>query len=84
MSNFEVHNGLTGGLIKSLRVKIVKRGLLISFDNFLADIHNRLGAGKSQVIRRMLPTEDGETFNRSITTRVTEVLNQVAKNIFKR
>jgi len=56
--------------------------LQIGFDNELFDIHNNKGAGKSKTIRRMLPTEQGETFNRSITLRIREVVNAVAKKIF--
>lgn len=74
---------LTGELLKSLFVKVTTRGLKIGFDNKLADIHNRRGAGKSKTVRRMLPTNKGETFNRSITTRLREVLAKVANNIFR-
>jgi hypothetical protein len=75
---------LTGELLKSLSVSITKNGLSISFDNKLADIHNREGAGKSKTVRRMLPTNKGEQFSRSITTRLKEVLDRVAKTIFKK
>ncbi len=74
---------LTGKLLKSLRVRITNKGLSISFDNKLADIHNREGAGKSKTVRRMLPTEKGEQFSRSIRVRLTEVLDRVATKIFK-
>ena len=59
---------LSGELHKSLKVFGV--GLLsqyyvlrIQFNDFLADIHNRRGASKKKVIRRLLPTENGEEFN---------------------
>ena len=74
---------LTGELLRSLFVRVTKRGLSISFDNKLADIHNRLGAGKSKVIRRMLPTNSGEQFNRRITKRLFEIMDRLAKQIFK-
>ena len=45
---------------------------MVGFSNFLADIHNRLGASKKKVIRRMLPTNKGETFNLNI--RVSDAL----------
>ena len=75
---------LSGQLLKSLFVKVSRKGLIIGFDNKLADIHNNKGVGKSKTVRRMLPTEEGEEFSRSITTRVREVLDRVAQNIFKR
>lgn len=74
---------LTGQLLRSLKITATKLGLKISFDNKLADIHNRKGAGKSKTVRRILPTKKGEQFSRSITMRLKEVLNRVAKNIFK-
>ena len=75
---------LTGELLKSLIVKVTNKGIKISFDNKLANIHNKEGAGKSKTVRRLLPTEDGEEFNRSITIRAREALNRIASNIFKR
>jgi len=62
---------LSGKLHKSLSTKAIITNvagrsflvLKIKFDHFLADIHNRLGAGRAGVVRRMLPTESGETFN---------------------
>jgi len=75
---------LSGEMIKSFFVKIIRNGLSIGFDNELADIHNRQGAGKSKVIRRLLPTKKGEQFSRSIRKRVREVLTQTANKIFKR
>jgi hypothetical protein len=59
---------LSGELHNSLKVFGV--GLLsqyyvlrVQFTDFLADIHNRRGASKKKVIRRLLPTEGGEEFN---------------------
>jgi len=50
---------IAGGFWKSSRLVIV-------WDHYLADIHNRQGAGKKKVVRRMLPTNGGEQFNRRI------------------
>tara|TARA_R110000851_G_scaffold114211_1_gene239288 strand:- start:2233 stop:2820 length:588 start_codon:yes stop_codon:yes gene_type:complete len=74
---------LTGKLLKSLFVKVLKNSVVIGFDNKLANIHNKEGAGKSKVIRRMLPTNKGEKFSRSITIRLSEALTKVARGIFK-
>lgn len=74
---------LTGTLHRSLSSLFKRGALIIQFKNFLADIHNRRGAGKSKVIRRMLPTEKGEQFNRRINKvmvdQVKEAVNKVAK-----
>ena len=75
---------LTGELLKSFFVKVTSRGLEMGFDNELADIHNRKGAGKSGTARRMLPTNPGESFNRSITNGLEELLVKLAKKIFNK
>lgn len=69
----------TGKLLKSL--KVIRRGkrLIALFQNELADIHNRLGAGKSKVVRRMLPTEDGEQLSRNIMKNLRGILAKVIK-----
>ena len=56
----------TGGLHRKFRVFMKRKALIVQFNHFLANIHNKLGAGKSKVIRRLLPTEKGESFNRRI------------------
>jgi len=74
---------LSGGLHKSLKVNtkggfLTNFRLVVLFKNKLADIHNRLGAGKSKVKRRLLPTNKGEKFNRKITT---TLFNEVKKSV---
>ena len=75
---------LTGTLLGSIfsRPKGSNK-IVIGFDNFLADIHNRLGAGKAKVVRRMLPTNEGETFSDNVFKGVLAGLNRVAKRVFK-
>lgn len=62
---------LSGQMLTSLRVRTIgsttSRRVEISFDDEVAVFHNKLGAGKSKVIRRLLPTESGERFNRRIS-----------------
>ena len=75
---------LTGKLMKSLFIKAVGTNKIrIGFDNFLADIHNRQGAGKSKTVRRMLPTEIGETFTDNIFKAVLARLNKIAGRVFR-
>jgi len=67
----------SGGYFKNFR-------LIISYKHFLADIHNRRGAGRSKVIRRLLPTFKGEQFNRRISLVLKKQLqNAVDKTIIK-
>lgn len=60
----ELHNSLKVYGIGLLSKTYVLR---ISFNDFLADIHNRRGASKKKVIRRLLPTNNGEEFNYGLT-----------------
>lgn len=80
---------LSGGLHRSLRVfvkggLVTSRRLIVEFKSFLADIHNRLGAGKkAKVIRRLLPTKSGERFNRRIEQAIIFELNKAVNKIVK-
>lgn len=68
----------SGELHKSLKSYLKNTALVIAFQHFLADIHNRRGAGKAKVVRRMLPTEAGEKFNRTITA---VIISEVKKAV---
>ena len=75
---------LSGQLLKSIFV--IPKGanrIILGFNNRLADIHNRQGAGRSKVVRRMLPTNEGETFTDNVVLAVGRRLRKVADRIFK-
>lgn len=65
-----------GGFLKTFRLRI-------GFKNKLADIHNRQGAGKSKVIRRLLPTQFNEKFNRRITSFIFDSLKKATEKVAK-
>lgn len=73
---------LSGQLLNSLQITPKKSDIEITFTDDLFNIHNKDGAGKSKTVRRMLPTNKGEQFSRSITLRFREIASQVAKKIF--
>jgi hypothetical protein len=75
---------LTGKLIKSLKVVLGTDRVNIRFDNEKFVYHNNDGAGKSKVKRRMLPTEQGEKFNKQITISIKESLSRLIQKIFTR
>ena len=80
---------LSGDLHKSLKSFIAGLALksftlVISFDHFLADIHNRRGAGKIKQVRRMLPTKNGEEFNRRISLVILNQLKNAVGKVAKR
>jgi len=72
----------TGKMLESLQIKQIrgKNGLLIAFRNRLSVIHDKLGAGKSKVIRRLIP-RTGEEFKSSITKLIKKLfVNNVRKS----
>lgn len=81
---------LTGKTYKSLIIKT--KGsftarffkLVIQFKSNLSKFHNKLGAGKSKVVRRMLPTEGGEKFNRRITRVMLDRLELSVQKVVKK
>jgi hypothetical protein len=73
---------VTGKLLKSLSWELEGKFLILKFGNIIADYHNRLGAGKSKTIRRMLPTRRNEVFNRVIDKKVRDALKRYAKKLF--
>jgi hypothetical protein len=50
----------------------------------LAEIHNSLGAGRIKKISRILPTESGETFNRSLTSFIQRTVDSAIKSVIAR
>jgi hypothetical protein len=73
---------LSGQLLNTLKITPKESDIEITFTDELFDVHNKQGAGKSKTVRRMLPTNKGEKFSRSITLRFAEIASLVAKKIF--
>ena len=78
----------SGGLHRSFKV-FTKGGfrrrfrMVFRFNDKLADIHNRRGAGKSKVVRRLLPDKQGERFNRTIEKKILSELRKAVDTIAK-
>jgi len=83
-SRSPVNLNLSGQLIKSFKAILKSDRINIRFDNEKFVYHNNEGAGKSKVKRRMLPTEQGEKFNKQITTSIRESLERLIQKIFTR
>ena len=49
-----------------------------------ADFHNRLGAGRSKVIRRLLPTVKNERFDPKVRERIVNVFFGAARRAIKK
>jgi hypothetical protein len=78
-----VNMKLSGQMLSSLSVDVVGNKLRISFSDEVADYHNRQGAGKSKVIRRLLPTNEGERFNRNIRLAFQSKIGRIIKRIVR-
>lgn len=63
---------LSGKMRNSLIISNIKNGLKLRYTDEKAEYHDRLGAGKSKVIRRMLP-DTGESFSRVITQKLRQL-----------
>lgn len=78
---------LSGQMLSSLIVRKIGGGMTkrieILFDDEVATYHNKLGAGKSKVKRRLLPTESGEKFNRRITRLNITLLEKSVSTILR-
>ena len=77
---------LTGKMLESdLVAKGDNKGTLeIKFKGKIARYHNDEGAGRGKVIRRLLPTKNGETFKKVIMQRIIKRLNQLVKSLTQR
>ena len=75
---------LSGQMLKSIFTKFNKAGFIIGFKSSLADIHNRQGAGKSRIIRRILPNKSGEEFNKSIQVDIQKFLEKSRRQLLNK
>jgi len=70
----------TGKMLKSIKSKKFRNFLRVWFTDPKAKYHDKLGAGKSKVIRRMAPKpKDGENFNAGIRKRIVNALKNAVK-----
>jgi len=74
---------VTGKMMKSLEYKKITNGVRILFTDEKALYHNKLGAGKSKVKRRIMPIDEGEEYSRVITSRLTNAFRKLM-SIFSR
>jgi hypothetical protein len=60
---------VSGKMLNSIKTRITKTGFVLWFSSSIAKYHDKEGAGKSKVIRRMLP-RDGEKFRIDIQNKL--------------
>jgi hypothetical protein len=72
----------TGKMLRSIKTRISGSGVVIFFSDENAKYHNDQGAGKSKVIRRILP-RDGEQWARQIANQIKASLSKAIKKVTK-
>jgi hypothetical protein len=70
---------VSGDMLKSLSSKKTKTSFFVFFKSKIAEYHDSLGAGRSKIIRRLLPTKRGERFTKVIQNRIIKALNDAVK-----
>lgn len=66
---------LTGKLLNSIKVKVYSDAVRVWFSDKKAKFHDEMGAGKSKVLRRLLPRGDNkEQFNAGIRKRMLNAM----------
>jgi hypothetical protein len=73
---------VTGKMLRSLKSRRTKSGISMFFSSGIAKYHDRLGAGKSRVIRRMLP-RGNEEFIFKIRNKVRNIFAKAFRLAFK-
>jgi len=74
---------LTGQMLRSLISRRTSSGFTVYFTSPIAKYHNDLGAGRSKVIRRLLPLAGStEQFKHIITKEIQASLRKMAKEAF--
>ena len=58
--------------------------IVFTFAHYLADIHNRRGAGKAKVIRRLLPSNEGEQLNKKINDVILAQLRKAVEKVVQK
>lgn len=72
---------LSGKMLNSLKSRIVKDGRIrLWFSDEKAKYHDKLGAGKSKVFRRLLP-RGIEEFNRAIQLKINEAAGESVRDL---
>ena len=78
---------LTGKMMRSLFCRVNGNRTNIGFKSKIADFHNRLGIPRKSginIVRRMLPTNRGEDFNRSIEIAIQRLLDTIVRRFINK
>ena len=78
-----VNMELSGKMMNSLKYSVKAGFISIFFTDKKAVYHNTEGAGRSKVIRRLLPTEPGEEPSTRIKSKIKEELTKIRNYLVK-
>lgn len=70
----------TGQMLNSMYLEKKGSKIILGISDYKAQYHNDLGAGKSKVIRRLLPTKSGEKFITNIDSRLKRLGKLAVQN----
>lgn len=74
---------LTGTMLRSIKVRLIDGGFAVWFSSGIAKYHTLLGAGKSQIKRKMLPVDQGDEFTRLIFKGLVDKFNSILSRNLK-
>lgn len=75
---------LSGDMLKSIKSRIFPNFIRVWFTDPKAKYHDKLGAGKSKVKRRMIPNpKNGEEFNAGLQRKIVNALEKAIKTAKK-
>ena len=73
---------VTGKMLRSLKIRKIRDGLLLFYQSKIAKYHDK--PGLARVLRKMLPSENGLTFIDSIFKKMTKSLEKSVRTSTKR
>lgn len=74
-----VNMTLSGEMMNSLKTEKSGSGQRLFFEDKKAIFHDAQGAGKSKTIRRLLPTQNGETFTNVLLRKFRDICRAVVQ-----
>jgi hypothetical protein len=75
---------VTGDMLDSLEVKVDSEKLVVEFTSPIAKYHDIDGAGKSKIIRRLLPKQGSERFRSDIVKAIKEFVTKAIDRVVKK
>jgi len=76
---------VTGKMLSSLVVSMGNpRSMRVYFRSKIASYHDSLGAGRSKIIRRLIPSKKGERFAKGLENLISSMINKAVDKAVKK